>query len=75
MNAIPVPRNQKFFWKVILSGFAVELEQLAVGSKSPFRHRNFGSEAKAVGTLNLQSDRSLPRSHPIALAFTPTADR
>jgi hypothetical protein len=50
MNAIPVPRNRKFFWKATFSGFAVELEQLGDRSpKSPSRHRNFGPEPNAVG--------------------------
>ncbi len=46
------------------------------GLKSAFRHRNFGSEGNAVGTLLTDNPTGhFPEADPITLAFTPTADR
>src|SRR4029077_8169993 len=46
------------------------------GPKGPFRHRNFGSEPSAVGTLLSDNPTGyFSEADPIALAFTPTADR
>jgi hypothetical protein len=77
MNAIPVPRNHKFFWKTTFFWFSRSTwNNSRSGPKSPFRHRNFGPEADAAGTLLAYNPTGhFPEADPIALAFTPTADR
>ena len=76
MNAITVPRNRKFFWKAIFSGFAVELEKLGAGFKKSYPPPKFRIRDKAVGTLLTHNPTGhFPEADPIALAFTPTADR
>ena len=73
MNAIPVPRNRKFFWKATFSGFAVELEQLGGRSKKSFPPPKFRTRGRHALAYNPTGH--FPEADPIALAFTPTADR
>ena len=77
MNAIPVPRNHKFFWKATFFWFR---GRTANNSR---RVQKVLPADRTFGLRQARSERSLtdnPTGHfaeadPIALAFTPTADR
>ena len=70
MKAIPVPRNHKFFWKTTFFWFRGRVQKVLSATE------NFGSEANPVGMLLTDNPTGhFSEADPIALAFTPTADR
>ena len=77
MKAIPVPRNHKFFWKATFFWFRGRTATTRDRVRKVLSATEIsGLRPSAVGTLLTYNPTGhFSEANPIALAFTPTADR